>query len=942
MEFESAHSNTTAKLPILKLGEYEMWVIRIKQYFQVQDYALWEVIKNGNSWVSVPQTAQENGTSVTKMSVPVTAEEKTNKKNDMKARSLLLMALPNEHQLTFSQYTDAKTMFAAIETRFGGKKIFINANDTAGYDKSKVECFNCHKMGHFAREYRAPRSKEEEQVQTNMALMVFSDSEVYTDKTCSKTCLENYKTLKKQCDDLIVKLNQTEFTTTTYKRGLATIEEQLIIYRKNEVLFSEEVAVLKREVACKDYEINVLKNKLLESQITDKSKKGLGYNAVLPPHPLIYNRPKKLDLSYSGLMNSKKPEFRGTSIKDHSFVESSLNVDKETIFPVDKKGKPQQYDTRFVDSGCSRNMTGNIAYLSNFKKFNRGYVTFGGGAHGGRISGESMLWYRRLGHINFKNINKLVKDNLVRGFPTKHFENDKTCVACLKGKQHRASCTQGEISTGTSEEIRQDCIVMLIWKDASYYDSPTQDVKNGEPKYAADDQKQDGDGPNNENVEQDKSDDVSSPKEVNVVGQHVNIASPDVNTDSPKDMFTMGARHTLKATHVEFFSDEDEPEVDLGNITNSYTVRRMAKPTFIEPTSIVKALSDSSWVEAMQEELLQFKLQQVWILVDFPSGKRAIGTKWTRKEGINYEEVFAPVARIEATRLFLAYASFMGFKDHGHPEKVYKVVKALYGLHQAPKAWITSTKKENGILIQSGSICSKILKEIHYMIVKSMIGSLMYLTASRSKTKHIEIRHHFIRDCNAKRLIQMVKNHTDHNVADLLTKGFDAGRIDDLIEQFWKTVALCTIDDGVMGITATIDRKVKIIVSEASIRRHLKLEDSKAIPLSHPPLTTPDLFPSPSPLPTQKSLNAFWHLNKMWFMGIKATIDRKVKITVLEAFIRRHLKLDDSEGIPSLPTVEIFEQLALMGYVTTSDSLTSQKGHFPQSESSSFIPYSTA
>ncbi|GJS73419.1 hypothetical protein Tco_0706260 [Tanacetum coccineum] len=97
MEFESAHSNTTAKLPILKL-------------------------ENGNSWVSVPKIAQENGTSVTKMSVHVTAEEKTNKKNDVKARSLLLMALPNEHQLTFSQYSDAKTMFAAIETRFGGNE----------------------------------------------------------------------------------------------------------------------------------------------------------------------------------------------------------------------------------------------------------------------------------------------------------------------------------------------------------------------------------------------------------------------------------------------------------------------------------------------------------------------------------------------------------------------------------------------------------------------------------------------------------------------------------------------------------------------------------------------------------------------------------------------------------------------------------------------------
>ncbi|GKC84481.1 hypothetical protein Tco_1140198, partial [Tanacetum coccineum] len=97
IEFESAQSNTTAKLPILKLGKNEMWVIRIKQYFQ-------------------------NGTTVTKMSVPITAEEKTNKKNDVKARSLLLMALPNAHQLTFSQYSDAKTMFAAIETRFGGNE----------------------------------------------------------------------------------------------------------------------------------------------------------------------------------------------------------------------------------------------------------------------------------------------------------------------------------------------------------------------------------------------------------------------------------------------------------------------------------------------------------------------------------------------------------------------------------------------------------------------------------------------------------------------------------------------------------------------------------------------------------------------------------------------------------------------------------------------------
>ncbi|GKC15378.1 hypothetical protein Tco_1012160 [Tanacetum coccineum] len=123
MELENSQNNALAKLPMLKLGEYEMWEIRIKQYFQIQDYALWEVIENGNSWVPIPVTAPESGPSTAlKMTVPSTAEEKICKKNDVKARSLLLMALPNEHQLTFNQYVDAQSMFVAIKARFGGNK----------------------------------------------------------------------------------------------------------------------------------------------------------------------------------------------------------------------------------------------------------------------------------------------------------------------------------------------------------------------------------------------------------------------------------------------------------------------------------------------------------------------------------------------------------------------------------------------------------------------------------------------------------------------------------------------------------------------------------------------------------------------------------------------------------------------------------------------------
>ncbi|GKA63456.1 putative ribonuclease H-like domain-containing protein [Tanacetum coccineum] len=153
----------------------------------------------------------------------------------------------------------------------------------------------------------------------------------------------------------------------------------------------------------------------------------------------------------------------------------------------------------------------------------------------------------------------------------------------------------------------------------------------------------------------------------------------------------------------------------------------------VEPKKVIQALTNPSWIEAMQDELLQFKLQKVWTLVDLPYGKRAIRTKcvyknkkdkrcifvrnkarlvaqgYTQEEGIDYDEVCAPVARIEPIRLFLAYASFMnfgfyqmdvksaflygkieeevyvyqplGFEDPEFLDRVYKVEKALYGLH---------------------------------------------------------------------------------------------------------------------------------------------------------------------------------------------------------------------------------------------------------------------
>ncbi|GJS36221.1 putative ribonuclease H-like domain-containing protein [Tanacetum coccineum] len=558
----------------------------------------------------------------------------------------------------------------------------------------------------------------------------------------------------------------------------------------------------------------------------------------------------------------------------------------------------------------------------------------------------------------------------------------------------------------------------------------------------------------------------------------------------------------------------------------------------VEPKKVIQALTDPSWIEAMQDELLHFKLQKVWTLVDLPYSKRAIRTKWvyrnkkdergivirnkarlvaqgyTQEEGIDYDDVFAPVARIEAIMIFLAYASFkdfvvfqmdmksaflygkieeevyvyqpLGFEDPEFPDRVYKVEKALYGLHQAPRAWYETlstylldngfqrgqidktlfikriksdillmssigeltfflglqvSQKDDGIFISQDKYVDEILKKFGFSTVKtastpmetskpllkdakaevvdvhlyrSMIGSLMYLTASRpdimfdvcacarfqvipkvshlhavkkifrclkgqpklalwypkdslfnleaytdsdyasasldrksttraeyvaatsccgqvlwiqnrmldyghnfmntkiyinnksticivknpvfhSKTKHIEIRYHFIKDSNKKKLIQMSKIHTDHNVADLLTKAFDV------------VVPGCQ-DTTLEG-------------AEAQIRFETASKQSNDLPLSRVnilrseehSIKLKELMNHCTKVPEKQ----FWNTATAKTldngkMEITATIDGKVKI-VSEASIMRHLKLKDSDGISNFFTTEIFEQLALMG-----------------------------
>ncbi|GJY48788.1 putative ribonuclease H-like domain-containing protein [Tanacetum coccineum] len=416
----------------------------------------------------------------------------------------------------------------------------------------------------------------------------------------------------------------------------------------------------------------------------------------------------------------------------------------------------------------------------------------------------------------------------------------------------------------------------------------------------------------------------------------------------------------------------------------------------------------------MQEELVQFQLQNVWTLVDLLNGKRAIGTMLvyrnkkdergvvvrnkarlvaqghTLEEGIDYDEVFALSAFLYGTIEKKVYVCQpLRFEYPQFPDKVYKVEKSLYGLHQAHRAWYEtlstyllenrykrgtidktlfikkgkhdillvqvyvddiifgSTKKtwcikfelmmhkrfqmsfmgeltfflglqvkqkSDGIFISQDKYVAEILKKFDFSSVKtastlmepnkalvkdseaedvdvhlyrSMIGSLMYLTASRPdimfdvcacarfqvtpKISHLHAVKRIFRDSYEKRLIEVLKIHTDHNVADILTKGFDVSSFNFLIASIGGRPRLMLISKDLM------------LLQVNAVRHNLMLMEVNAV---RHPLTT---------------------------------------IVVSEATIRRLLKFNDEGRMDCLHNATIFEEIARMGYEKMSQKLTFYK-----------------
>ncbi|GJY96907.1 putative ribonuclease H-like domain-containing protein [Tanacetum coccineum] len=385
------------------------------------------------------------------------------------------------------------TQVSPASTQKTGRKITINGSDIAGYDKSKVECFNCHKMGHFARECRGPRNQDSRNMNQDS-----SRRTINVEESSSKAMVA--------IDGAV--FNKSEFNLATYKRGLTSVEEQLVFYKKNEVIFYEQLVVLKRDISYKDSKLSMLKSdleklkqeketnqlkienfdnasksldKLIGSHIPNKSRKSVGfvsYNAVLPP-PTGFFSPPKFDLSNSSLEEFQQPEFESYGPKTSKSVSEDMSnevkespntplvkwlvsddkLEKKTIFPTVAKikfVKPKQQEkpvrkpvkypkmcrpnsevVNDVRANKVNDVKASACWVWRPTKLNSASITLkrhnyvdARGRSKNLIEDKLPFWARSQRRWKITGKGTLKTENLVRGLPTKRFENDQH-VACL-------------------------------------------------------------------------------------------------------------------------------------------------------------------------------------------------------------------------------------------------------------------------------------------------------------------------------------------------------------------------------------------------------------------------------------------------------------------------------------------------------------------------------
>nr|GEV10649.1 uncharacterized mitochondrial protein AtMg00810-like [Tanacetum cinerariifolium] len=432
-----------------------------------------------------------------------------------------------------------------------GRNLGANRPTSMGFDMSKVECYNCHGKGHFAREC----SFQVEEEPTNYALMAFTSSSSFSsDNKVSDSEDDSEAEIPQNAPSFVQRTKQIKPPRPSVKHVENSIPAANLKTAIPKLKTYGHIRNRKACFVCKSLthlikDCNYYENKMAQTPAKTPAQRGnhQQYARITLPNlqryvvpTAVLTKSKLVPLTAARPVTTAVPQTHVTRPRQAKPIVTKSHSPHKGV--QGNWGNPQHAlkDKGVIDSGCSRHMIGNMSYLSDFKEINGGYAFFGGNPNGGKITrkgeirtgkldfddvyfvkelkfnlfsvlqmcdnknnvlfidtecialshefklsdenqvllrvprennmynvhlknivpsgdvtclfakailDESNLWHRRLGHINFKIINKLVKGNLVRGLPSKVFEYNHTCVACKKGKQHRASYKTKPVSS---------------------------------------------------------------------------------------------------------------------------------------------------------------------------------------------------------------------------------------------------------------------------------------------------------------------------------------------------------------------------------------------------------------------------------------------------------------------------------------------------------------
>nr|GEV15163.1 ribonuclease H-like domain-containing protein [Tanacetum cinerariifolium] len=767
-----------------------------------------------------------------------------------------------------------------------GKKITINGSDTARYDKAKVECFNCHKMGHFAREWIVIRNQE----------------------------------------------NKTRNQKTT--RRTVNVEDAS----------SKEMVAID----------------------------GASFDCSYMDDDEAYT-----NMAFMAFSDSERD--RMVNETNHSRVNHSANIVPKAV--LTRTGLKPVNSVRPVNP--KRHITGNISYIIDFKEFDGGYVAFGGGAKGGKITSkgiirtadeshvllkvprknnmyrvdmknivpkkdltcliakaindESMLWYKRLGHINFKNINKLVKENLVRDFklPTAFWVKALN-TACYV--QNRVLVVKPHLKTHY-ELFRGRTPIFSIMRPFGCHVTILNTLDHL-GKF---------DGKSDEGFFVGYSTNSKAFRVYNTITRkveenlHIKFLEnkPIIVGDGPKRLFDIDAL-TKSINYVpviantnsndyarkgaSFDADSDGENKDNDGPCKESEIDNQERANTKNITKDVNTNGSSINTASLNINIASPTVNTVSQSDDFFGADKDMKSV----DGVEMDGKIAFLYGRIKEEVYVCQP--LGFKDPDYPNKVYKVEKALYGLQVK--------QKSDGIFISQDKYIDEILRKFKYTNVKptsnlmdkekallkdldgddvdvhlyrSMIGSLMYLTLSRPDFMLVV--------CTGVKFQVNLKVSYLHAVKRIfrylmgqpkLRLWYPRDSSFDLVAYSDSDYARASLDikSTSGGYNCDKHNMVAFIKKlQGSEDFHQIVDFLKASHIRYALTENPTIYVS--------FINQFWCTGSVKTLDngekkLNATVDGQDK-TITEASITRHLKLVDADGISTLPTTEIFDQLALMG-----------------------------